>query len=109
MILQITNHYEYERKNREKIIRWLGTGKIVDGFIIDKPCKKDAVVHSITENGIILIHSYSTGTLITKLIARPKQIEKYYKLTGREKPVEYDDIIQRAIKHKRMRCNDIIG
>ncbi len=79
-----SSHYHYKRKRRDKIIknRLHGDGYIIDGFVIDRGHKDGLEVHSITENGVIIIHNYHTGKLITKLIARPEQIERYYKNSG---------------------------
>ena len=91
-----TKHYENDRCKREQLINDLGNGYIVDGFIVDNWHKHGAEVHSITDNGIIIIHNLKSGKLITKLIARPHQIERYYEDTGRRKPIEYDNIIRLA-------------
>ncbi len=89
-----TEHYKKYRCKREKFINDLGHSYIVDGFVIDHGNKEGLEVHSITSNGIIVIHALNTGKLITKLIARPQQIKRYYETTGREKPLEYDKIIE---------------
>ena len=84
----VSNHYKKQRYRREKIIkkRMNGDGNIIDGFIIDKGHKDGIEVHSITDTGVIIIHNYNTGKLVTKLIARPQQIERYYKDAGKEAP-----------------------
>lgn len=94
-----TKHYKYDRCKREQLINDLGESHIIDGFIVDKKHKNGLEVHSITDNGIIIIHNLESGELITKLIARPHQIERYYEDTGREKPLEYDNIMESAKWH----------
>lgn len=91
-----TKHYKKDRHRRERLINDLGDSYIIDGFIVDKGHKNGLEVHSITSNGIIVIHNLESGKLVTKLIARPHQIERYYESTGREKPTEYNDIIRLA-------------
>lgn len=83
-----TNHYKNHRYRRERFIkRYLnGDGCIIDGFIVDSGHSNGAEVHSITENGVILIHNYRTGQLVTKLIARRPQVERYYRNVDREAP-----------------------
>lgn len=83
-----SNHYHYKRKRRDKIIerKLHGDGYIIDGFVIDRGHKDGLEVHSITENGVIIIHNYHTGKLITKLIARPEQIKRYYEDSGMNPP-----------------------
>lgn len=95
-----TEHYKNQRYNREKFINeHIGDGYIVDGFIVDKGHPHGAEVHSITENAIIIVHNYHTGKLVTKLLARPQQIRRYYEATGREHPPEYEHILELARWH----------
>lgn len=103
----VSQHYRNKRNKREKFIdEYLnGDGYIIDGFVIDKGHKDGLEVHSITENGIIIIHNYHSGKLITKLLARPKQITRYYEMTGREPPKEYEKILQLAKWHECLNYN----
>lgn len=103
-----TNHYNNERYNREKFIdKYIGDGYIVDGFVVDKGHINGVEVHSITENAIIIIHNYRTGKLITKLLARPQQIKRYYETTGRKHPPEYNDILALAREHNILGYNNM--
>jgi len=97
-----TNHYKYKRYRREKFINeHIGNdGFIIDGFIVDKGHPNGVEVHSITDNAIIIVHNYRTGKLVTKLLARPQQIKRYYESTGRKHPSEYDDILRLALQHQ---------
>lgn len=105
----ISKHYKNKRYSREKLIkRYIhNDGNIIDGFIIDKGHKNGAEIHSITDNGIIIIHNYDSGKLITKLIGRPQQIERYYKTTGRETPPEYERILFLARWHESLGYNHV--
>lgn len=70
-------HYKTQRSERENFIEeHLGEGHIIDGFIVDKGHPKGAEVHSITDNGIIIVHNLLSGKLVTKLLARPHQIKR---------------------------------
>lgn len=84
----VSTHYKNHRNKRNRIIKNVikDDGYIIDGFVIDNGHKNGLEVHSITDKGIIIIHNYNTGKLITKLIARPKQINKYYRDAGRDAP-----------------------
>ena len=99
-----TNHYNNHRYRRERFIkRYLnGDGCIIDGFVVDKGHSKGCEVHSITENGVILIHNYYTGRLVTKLIARPEQIKRYYR-NNNEEPPKW--LIELAEWHKSLNYN----
>lgn len=74
-----SKHYRNDRKERERIINMIGTGKTVDSFIVDRGHKNGAERHEITNTGIIIIYNNRTNKMITKLIARPGQIRRYYK------------------------------
>lgn len=84
----VSKHYKGKRNKREEFIdKYLnGDGKIIDSFIVDKGHKDGLEKHCITENGIIVIYNAVSNKLITKLVARPNQIKRYYKNSGREPP-----------------------
>ena len=94
----VTKHYSDKRCSREKFIEEHlgGDGYIIDGFVVDKNHRDGLEVHSLTDNGIIIIHNMISGNLVTKLIARPQQIRRYYESTGREPPKEYKKILDLA-------------
>lgn len=104
-----TKHYNNQRYIRENFIEEYlgGDGYIVDGFVVDKFHPMGEEVHSITENGVIIIHNLKTGKLITKLLARPQQIMRYYESTGREPPPDYDKILELARWHESLGYNNI--
>jgi len=103
-----TDHYKNKRYKRERFInKYIGDGYIVDGFVVDKGHPNGVEVHSITENAIIIIHNYRTGKLVTKLLARPQQIKRYYESTGRKHPPEYEHILKLALQHNKLGYNDI--
>ena len=103
----MTNHYKNKRCNREKFIEEYlgGNGYMVDGFVIDRGHKDGLEVHSITDNGLIIIHNLTSGKLITKLLARKNQIKRYYESTGREPPEDYEDILRLAELHESLGYN----
>ena len=105
---KVSKHYNYKRGKRERLIekRLHGDGNIIDGFVVDRGHKDGAEVHSITDNGIIIVHNLESGALVTKLIARPEQIERYYS-DGREKPQEYNRVIELAKWHESLNYNDV--
>lgn len=98
----VSKHYQTRRNEREKFINEHlgGDGKIIDSFIVDKGHKNGLERHCITDNGIIVIYNVATKKLISKLIARPCQIKRYYKSTGRRYPKGYKRILALAEKHK---------
>lgn len=84
----VSNHYKNKRYKREKFIceHCNGDGKIIDEFIVDKGHVKGLERHCITDTGIIIIYNAASGKLVSKLIARPNQIKRYYYGTDREPP-----------------------
>lgn len=98
--MRTSRHWEKDREEREAIIQAIGIGNIVKIVTIDRGHEKGPEVHKITDTGIILIYNAWTGKMITKLIARPGQIKRYYQdgLT----PIE---LISIAKKHERQGLN----
>lgn len=86
---KISNHYKNKRYKREKFInKYLnGDGKVINSFIIDNGHPKGIERHEITENGIILIFNHHSNLLVSKLIARPQQIKRYYNDIGKTPPI----------------------
>jgi hypothetical protein len=104
----MTNHYKNKRYNREKFIdEHLGNGHVVDEFVVDRGHPNGAERHCITDNGIIIVYNVVTGKLVTKLLARPQQIKRYYESTGKKHPPEYDNILKLAYQHQCLGYNNI--
>ena len=84
----VTNHYKKKRYGREKFIskHLNGDGKVIDSFIVDKGHANGLERHDITDNGLIVVYNLNSGKLVTKLIARPNQIKRYYQDVDREPP-----------------------
>lgn len=66
-----------------------------------------AEIHSVTDNGIVIIRNLASGKLVTRLVARPNQIMRYYKSTGRKPPPNYEHILYLAEWHKTLGYNNI--
>ena len=100
----LSMHYNNKRYKREKLINEYlnGDGKVIDSFIVDKGHKDGMEKHDITDNGIIIVYNNETKKLVTKLIARPNQIKRYYKNIGREPPKW---LLQLAKYHEDMNYN----
>lgn len=105
----VSRHYLIQRNEREKFIEEClgGDGKVIDSFIINKGHKKGLERHEITDNGIIIIYNLRTYKLITKKIARPFQIKKYYQFTGKRYPKGYRRILALAKRHQILGYNKL--
>lgn len=73
-----TKHYENDRKTREKIINDIGYGKPVKMIEVDDGHKNGAVEQTLTTTGIIIIRNKRTRKIVTKLIARPGQLKRFF-------------------------------
>lgn len=92
----VSTHYINDRQAREHLIRKIGQGRIVDTFIVDKGHPNGPERHEVSDTGIVVIYNLRTGKLITKLIARPNQIKRYYEAEHRVAP---EDILKIAYEH----------
>lgn len=103
----VSGHYKKERCERQDFINkhLHGDGHIIDGFIVDNGHPMGAECHSITDNGIIIVHNLLSGKLVTKLLAREGQIKRYYENTNRERPPEYERILEIARWHQSLGYN----
>lgn len=83
-----TNHYKNKRYKREKFINkhLYGSGNVIDSFVVDRHHPDGAEIHCVTDTGLIIVYNAITKKLVTKLIARPKQIKRLYKGVGKTPP-----------------------
>lgn len=73
-------HYSLERTTRDDLIKnVIGYGKVIKRVNVESGHPKGPEVHEISDTGIITIYNAWTGKLVTRLIARPGQLERYYK------------------------------
>lgn len=73
-----SKHYMADRITRENHIKEIGQGKPMFRFTVDRGHKNGPEIHEITSTGIINIYNKISGKLVTKLIARPGQIKRYF-------------------------------
>ena len=73
-----TRHYIEERQDRENRIKIIGQGKVIKSVVVDRGHRNGPEIHEITDTGIINIYNERTKKLVTKLIARPGQIKRYF-------------------------------
>ncbi len=73
-----SKHYTRDRKVREAIIKQIGVGEEVITKEVDKGHPNGPELHTVTTTAIIIIRNKRTNKMITKLIARPSQIGRYF-------------------------------
>lgn len=78
----------------------IGQGHIIKAVVLDRGHRNGAEVHKISDTGIISIYNLNSGKLITKLIARPSQIKRYFE--NGDAPVE---VLRIAREHTRLGYN----
>ena len=74
----ISEHYKNQRSVRNEVIEMIGHGSICGVFSVDRGHHNGKEYHIITSTGIIFIENEESKKLVTALIARPKQIRRYY-------------------------------
>ena len=96
-----SRHYTRDRRDRENRIRLIGEGNTIKVAVVDKGHRNGPEIHMLSDTGIITILNQRTGKLITKLIARPGQIKRYYESENRI-PAGLLDL---AYEHQRLALN----
>lgn len=94
-------HYSDERQARENLIEKIGYGKVIKSVIVDRGHANGPEIHEISDTGIITIYNQRTHKLITKLIARPGQISRYF---GQNEKIP-QNLINLAIYHQKLSMN----
>ena len=93
-------HYTNERGDREYIIKnQIGYGEVIGKFVVDKGHRNGPEIHEVSDTGIVTIYNKRTRKMITRLIARPAQIHRYYEAVGETAP---KNVLTAAANHARL-------
>lgn len=95
-------HYTEERQRREDIIKVIGYGEIIKTVEVDRGHRNGPEIHEISNTGIITILNKNSHKMITKLIARPGQIKRYFT----DEPIP-QGLLEKAFAHQRLGLNNI--
>ena len=71
-----TRHIINERMARYELVKSLG-GTPLKSWVVDKGHENGLEVHTVTSQGTIYIGNLRTQKLVTFLIARPEQLQRY--------------------------------
>lgn len=83
-----SRYHNAERISREYLIDFgIGLGHVVNDFVINRGHKDGPEIHNLTSTGVIIVENYYTKKIVTKLIARPQQIQRYYNIIGEKAPM----------------------
>ena len=85
------------------IIQSIGLGNPVNRFIVDRGHRNGPEIHELTDTGIINVYNEWSGKLVTRLIARPGQIRRYY--PNGKAP---ENLIQKAIDNTVKNCYNMV-
>ncbi len=100
-------HYITDRAQREQKIREIGIGKELDSFDVDKGHRNGPEIHVVTSTGIIIIYNAWTHKMVTKKIARPRQIENLYMSKYNSLSKIPQSVLELARYHQRMGWNEL--
>ena len=98
-----SRHYTNDRQSREAIITQIGVGTVIKTVVIDRGHRNGPEIHKITDTAIILVYNQRSGKLVTKLIARPAQILRYYR-DDEPKPTK---VVELARVHTKLKYNEM--
>lgn len=91
----VSLHYQNERTERERFIKeFVGFGEEQYAFEYDYNGAKQ--IHRITDTGLINVYDRNGENLITRLVARPQQIKRYFQQHGQTPPRE---LVELAFEH----------
>jgi FAD synthase len=102
-MLQMTStHYTNDRRGREALIQQIGYGYTVKTVIVDRGHRNGPEVHKISSTGIVTIYNQRTMKMVTRLIARPGQITRYYEQSEKIPA----NLLKIAREHQQQRYNE---
>ena len=73
-----SKHWEKDRTERAEVIAKIGEGHILKSIVVDRHHPNGAEIQTISDTGIITISNQKTKKVITKLIARPGQVKRFF-------------------------------
>lgn len=102
----VSLHYDMDRYYREMFIyNYLGgDGRVIDSFVVDKGHRNGLERHCITDHGLIVVYNVNSGKMVTKLIARPQQVKRYYANTNKRPP---ENVLRLCREHQMMGFNNL--
>lgn len=103
---ELTSHFSDDRKERHNnIVSHIGEGTYICTFLCDTNHPNGNELHSIFDNGIILVQNERTKKIVTELIARPNQIRRYWTIDNKNFPAKYEYILNKCRIHEQKRYN----
>ena len=97
-----SKHYTQERTVRDMIIRAIGFGNPIKAKEFDKGHVNGSEIHVLSDTGIITIYNKMTKKMVTRLIARPGQVKRFYE----DNEIIPKDLMQKVRQHTSMGWNE---
>ena len=100
-----TKHFTNDRFVRESFIEnQIGLGEFLFAVVWDKGHANGKEIHVVSTTGIVSVYNFYTKKLVTRLIARPAQIERYFQFTNNS---EIRKVVSIALSHERAGYNNM--
>lgn len=101
---EVTSH-SLKRNRRFLVAKNLSSEprNFIQFFEVDRGHKNGPEIHALTDQGVIYIFNKYTGKLITCLIARPRQLLRYYQAVGLVCPKK---VYRLAFEHQKKHLNN---
>lgn len=100
--MSATKHFSERLDRNSFIYNVIGLGHPIREVIWDKGHKNGPEIHTVTDTGVIIIRNQITKKLVTTLIARPKQIARYFGYIN-DPPPKY--LMELAENHQKLGYN----
>lgn len=98
-----SRHYSRDRQAREAVIEQIGMGVVIKSVRVDRGHRNGPEIHKVTSTALVLVYNERTGILVTKLIARPAQITRYF----RQNEIVPAGVLDLARQHARNGWNEL--
>lgn len=92
--MTVSRHYTEDRTERQMVIDCIGEGTVVYTTLQYDEQRGRTYRYEITDNAILIVKDERNTKIITKMIARPSRIRRYWADAPQE-------IIMIAVKHTR--------
>lgn len=103
-----SKHLFYDRQERDSFVHKynLTNRNIINVFCVNKGHEHGIELHAIYKSGIIKIINPVTRKVITYLVARPRQIKRYYEKCGLKIGNKLNQVLAIAHNHKLQGLNN---
>lgn len=91
---RVSRHYTNDKVDRQKAIEEIGEGKVIYTCVQFDEKRQQNFRYEITDTAILIVKAEVEEFIITKIIARPSRIKRYWADAPKE-------IVMLAVEHTR--------